>query len=262
MRRGGRIAALLALALTLAAAPAARAETGVLRLTGSTTAYVDVTLDHGVNVVQWAPRTTGGYVGFYVARLDVPPTSPEALGYGSLVVNRFAAPSGRRPEIVLGMRPASYGKGRFRIWLITDGPAVVTLQTGSDLPELRLRPAHRVPADVRVAPLAAGPTVSARTPVTAVRPSVAATALMLTGAAPATSDVDVCVAAPRAACPDRSAPVWPGSSVDPVPVPGPDTRVWTMVQRLGKGRYDAVHHAVSRAPLDRAIAASFVMPVS
>lgn len=252
MKRWG-MAALLVLA-TVSAPTAVRAEDGWLTVSGSTTAYVDIDLARSTTFNTWTIESKGRYAGFYI----VPHDTTKRAG-GAVRVRDFAAPSGTAPDIGIGV--PTYEPGRVRVYLVADGPTTVRLHAGDFSEKRHLRPTRRVAASARVARLAPGVTTAGRIPVTTTKPSVAMTALMVTGDLASANEADLCLTTPRAGCPPHEGTFpWIPQNVERSQGMVSSTVMWSWAYpRHPAGRYAAVQTATSRTRIDRALATVFTL---
>lgn len=141
-----RLSLLLAMTLlgVMAAHSRADSATGVLTLQGSTTAWVDVTLRNKVTI-DYAKTVFGGggqFVGFYAEDLGRAPAQRYEVGHsvGAVQLRDFHGPGQTAITEDLSPRFArTLEPGRYRFYLLTDGPASMRLAL-TDGPRMSLRP--------------------------------------------------------------------------------------------------------------------------
>ena len=263
-----RLRALVAAALTLGAVVLPRAEAAPeWVLSGSRTAYVDVTLDTSVALTEPPTVTTRGrFAGVYVEQLSfrAPPQPGRQRAQGGWVAVRGLAsdPARLDPMRIGGM--GDFQPGVVRVYLIADGPTSVHLPH-SGAPELRsLRPTRPAHASARVTPLAERDGVwSAALPMRLPLRNVALAAVQVTGERSVLADATVCVRSPRAACPEPFLPPLGGTATGNALVgPLDPERRWESSTASDFG--DAVAYAAvdPAEPLSRAVLASFTLTLA
>lgn len=154
-RRLSTLAVAILLAVPSAHSAADSPDTGVLTLQGSTTAWVDVTLRNKVTI-DYAKTVFGGggqFVGFYAEDLGRAPAQRYEVGHsvGAVQLRGFHAPG--QPSITEDLSPRferTLEPGRYRFYLLTDGPASMRLAlTNGHRMSLRPRNTSHAAASVR-----------------------------------------------------------------------------------------------------------------
>lgn len=159
-----RRTALAVLVIAMSTAVPARAEPGhTLRLSGSSTGFVDFTLSAPTTFDEMSSRlrTKGTYVGWWLARLGEPVT--ERSDHAGAV--RFVAQSPRgflteveqRPNFRFGANDSPLRPGRYRLYLATDGAAVVDVPIRGLRRSLNLSPTRATTSRGIVATIGAAP---------------------------------------------------------------------------------------------------------
>jgi hypothetical protein len=134
---------------------------GYLVVSGSVSAYVDVTIKHAfvahMGVFEpkaTAPRVTtrGAYAGVWIEPVGRPND-----GTGFFTLPATDTPDGERHVMGFDAKPKRFGPGRYRVHLVTDGRSELRIQADGLPYGLTLAPRHRVPSwgrvvDVRTTP--------------------------------------------------------------------------------------------------------------
>lgn len=153
-RRAFGIAVLCALPL-LGQPVDAAGSTPRLRVSGRTTAFVDVTLRAGVRFDQINARITvrrGTYAAWWMTRLgETPSASGNQAGATRWVDPQDAAAT--YPSSVFGFRSEPMAAGRYRVYLATDGEATIDVPAPGLHRSLDLRPSRRTTSAAVSAPL-------------------------------------------------------------------------------------------------------------
>jgi hypothetical protein len=246
----------------VAAAPPATA-VGTLVLTGSRTAYVDVTFPSPPQLGAAEYDTRGRYAGYYIEPLfDTGQSRSLVDGFrGGEVRFTGLSAGGRVPAVRLGRGPGNMKDeptGRYRVYLIADGPATVTIPLMSGSRSYHLKPRKAVSSYARVAALRPGESVAGRLALTTGRRSVTVSALMVQAPVAAAADNQVCVAPAGRGCADARTDF--GESQQFVNDPEPeDDRVLEHAVALDApaGRYAAVHGAQHPLGVTKATGAAF-----
>lgn len=261
----GRLAALLAVvAATTAVAPARAATPTVLRLSGRSTGYVDLTLTRPTTFDEYRARltTSGTYVGWWITRLGEKVTSQSNQAGGV----RFAAdsePGDVYPRYDLGFRQGALAPGRYRLYLATDGPSVVEVQASGLPRSLSLVPtrATRSVGEVRtLAPLAGGVARGRlREPTTLDAHALAVSEVVVYSQPGVTvENFGACVTEPGGTCngPDKPGG-WTGWAYAPSDAYGVGTVVLYDPGTLPPGRYDGTQSASAGPNVQRVVGTLF-----
>jgi hypothetical protein len=262
--RRAPLGALLAVLAATTAVPARAAGATVLRLSGRSTGYVDVTLTRPTTFDEQHARlgTRGTYVGWWITRLGEPVRSRSHHAGGV----RFAADSASGevyPHYDLGFSEDPLPPGRYRLYLATDGPSLVEVPASGLPRSLSLSPVRptRSAATLRtVAPLAGGfARGSMREPVTLEVNALAVSAVFVhSDPGLGVEGFGACVAPPGASCDD---PGQPGGWWGWTYAPSQDYSVGVIVHydpgTLPPGRYDGVQGATAGPGVRRVVGTLF-----
>jgi hypothetical protein len=148
--RAGLVAAILVTALPVV--PAFAAGTPELLLSGTYSAYVDVSFAKPINVreMESVATTRGRYAGFFLYRLGHRPTPDRSNdSAGSLYSPRLHSVQPGWPAIPFGFRD-TLAAGRYRVYLFADGPTTVRVPVTGLARSLRLAPRTRVRSGIDV----------------------------------------------------------------------------------------------------------------
>lgn len=198
---------LLAVGLVAASNHSLAAPPGEILLEGSRTAWVDLSLSTTVTIDYGRSTLTGkgAFVGFYAESLSKPVNARYAVGstIGAVTLRDFHGPgdTGVTENLAPGFA-RQLQPGRYRFYLLADGPATVRLAVEGG-PRLRLKPTSPTRAtaairqDILQDPLRAGNTQPLE--VTGVR-SLVTSSILLGRFRAFAGQVGACVAVPAQTC--------------------------------------------------------------
>lgn len=210
MRRVSGVAALLVAGAVLA--PADAASPSVLRLTGHTTGYVDLTLAKPTTFDEMKARLTtrGTYVAWWLIKIGEAATSNGNQAGGVRFVQQ-SPPGSVSPDYDFGFRTTALDPGRYRLYLATDGDSTVEVPATGLVRSLNLAPVRRTTSVGAVRTLAVLPggvvRGSMREPATLSRNSLAASSLVAYSAPGVTVEsLAACVVRPQGSCDEPGQP--------------------------------------------------------
>lgn len=197
----GTAAAVVAASLL---SPAAAAPPTVLRLSGRTTGYVDVTLTRPVTFDELRARLTtrGTYVAWWLVKRGEPVTK---MGNHVGGVRFVRQSSSTHADYDFGFRTGALDPGRYRLYLATDGESTVEVPAAGLPRSLNLTPQRRTTSIGLVETLAVlpGGIVSGvmREPVTLPAGSLVASSIVVYSAPGVTIEsLGACVVPPGESC--------------------------------------------------------------
>ena len=263
MRRtqGLLLASVMVVGLSL---PAQALPPAVLVLSGSSTAFVDVTLPTDVRLDTYhaTTQTRGRFSGMYAEPLgesDAPARSDDDRHAGVLILTELHSPA-TPPEPLVLTASSGLSAGRYRIYLIADGPSTVRIpMTG--MASRRLTPTRRTTARLNLSSLKPNLVhISGREPLTVARRSLSLSTLLVGDFQEAfVGRIGTCLTARGTACSGQNLDgAWTGYVLAPTAT---FAMGWSVVYLPGIhiGPIDAVQEAANATGIDYGIGAGFTL---